>query len=65
MSDRWLSVEEIAEDLGVSKDEVYRWVGKQSMPAQRRGRLCKFKTDEVDLWVRSGGAAENESRVKE
>jgi len=27
MSDRWVSVEEIAEYLGVSKDTVYGWIG--------------------------------------
>jgi len=65
MSDRWLSVEEIAEYLGVSKDTVYAWISKRNMPAHRIGRLWKFKTDEVDEWVRSRGAAENESRGKE
>lgn len=64
MSDRWLSVEEIAEYLGVSKDTVYAWISKRNMPAHRIGRLWKFKTEEVDEWVRSGGAAENESRGK-
>ncbi len=62
MSFRWLSVEEIAEYLGVSKDTVYSWISKRNMPAHRIGRLWKFKTDEVDEWVRSRGAAENESR---
>ena len=65
MSDRWLSVEEIAEYLGVSKDTVYAWISKRNMPAHRIGRLWKFKSEEVDEWVRSGGAAENEGRGKE
>lgn len=65
MTDRWLSVEEIAQYLGVSKDTVYAWISKRGMPAHRIGRLWKFKTDEVDGWVRSGGASENESRGKE
>ncbi|QKL50929.1 methylation-associated defense system helix-turn-helix domain-containing protein MAD1 [Ralstonia pseudosolanacearum] len=58
MSDRWLSVEEIAEYLGVSKDTVYAWISKRNMPAHRVGRFWKFKSDEVDQWVRSGGAAD-------
>ncbi len=65
MSLRWFSVEEIADYLGVSKDTVYSWIGKRNMPAYRIGRFWKFKTDEVDLWVRSGGAAEAECRDKE
>jgi hypothetical protein len=28
------------------------------MPAHRMGRLWKFKKDEVDAWVKAGGAAE-------
>ncbi len=65
MSDRWLSVEEIAGYLGVSKDTVYAWVSKRNMPAHRIGRLWKFKAEEVDEWVRTAGAAENEGREKE
>lgn len=65
MSDRWLSVEEIAEYLGVSKDTVYAWISKRHMPAHRIGRLWKFKSVEVDEWVRSGGAAESDSRGNE
>ena len=64
MSDRWLSVEQIAEYLGVSKDTVYAWISKRSMPAHRIGRLWKFQTKEVDTWVRSGGAAENGVEAK-
>ena len=60
VSARWLSVEQIAVYLGVSKDTVYAWISKRSMPAYRIGRLWKFRTDEVDQWVRTGGAAEHE-----
>jgi excisionase family DNA binding protein len=49
----------------VSKDTVYAWISKRNMPAHRIGRLWKFKSEEVDGWVRSGGAAENEGRGKE
>jgi len=54
MNDRWLSVEEIAEYLGVSRDTVYTWTKKTDIPAHKVGRLWKFKTVEVDEWVRSG-----------
>jgi excisionase family DNA binding protein len=58
MSDRWLSVEEIAAHLGVSKDTIYAWIAKKSMPAHRVGRLWKFQKCEIDNWVKVGGAAE-------
>jgi excisionase family DNA binding protein len=65
MTDRWLSVEEIAEYLGVSKDTVYAWISKRNMPAHRIGRLWKFKATEVDAWIRSGGAADTGSQEEE
>ena len=58
MSYRWLSVEEIAEHLGISKDTVYTWIAKQQMPAHKDGRLWKFKAVEVDNWVFEGAAAD-------
>ncbi|BCB28226.1 transcriptional regulator [Sulfurimicrobium lacus] len=64
MSERWLSVEEIAAYLGVSKDTIYAWISKKSMPARRIGRFWKFKADEIDEWVHSGGAAEKDGQGK-
>jgi len=51
----WL-IEEIAAHLGISKETVYRWLECKSIPAHRIGKLWKFKAEEVDGWVRSGGA---------
>lgn len=56
LEDRWLSVDEICKYLGVSKDTVYKWIDKHKMPAHRIGRLWKLKKEEVDVWVRNGGA---------
>jgi len=56
IEDRWLSVDEICKHLGVSNDTVYKWIDRHEMPAHRMGRLWKFKKDEVDEWVKSGGA---------
>ena len=52
---RWLSAEEIAQHLGVSIDTIYRWITGRGMPAHKVGRLWKFKTNEVDEWVRNRG----------
>ena len=60
MENRWLSVDEIAVYLGVSRDTVYVWISKKrEFPAHKVGRLWKFKTDEIDNWVRSGGGKQN------
>lgn len=64
MTDRWLSVDEIAEHLGVSKDTVYAWIAKRSMPAHKVGRLWKFQKVEVDTWVKAGGASDESQQVQ-
>jgi excisionase family DNA binding protein len=61
MDDRWLSVEEIAGYLGVSKDTIYTWIDIKGMPAHRLGRLWKFKREDIDAWVKSGGASDRPS----
>lgn len=57
MDDRWLSVDEIADYLGVAKDTIYTWVTSKGMPGHKVGRFWKFKKEDVDAWVREGGAA--------
>lgn len=59
--DRWLSVDEIAEYLGVTKDSIYRWIEKRGLPAHKVGKLWKFKAAEIDAWVRSGQAQEDDA----
>ena len=59
MEDRWLSVDEIAAYLGIKRDTVYKWISEKQMPAHRMGRLWKFRKEEVDKWVRGGGAENN------
>ena len=49
MEDRWLSVDEIGDYLGIKRDTVYKWISEKGMPAHKIGRLWKFKKDEVDL----------------
>lgn len=55
----WFSVEEIARHLGVSKETIYRWLERKNMPAHRMGKLWKFKPNEVDQWIKSGGAGDD------
>jgi excisionase family DNA binding protein len=64
MTDRWFSVDEISEHLGVSKDTIYSWIAKRNMPAHKVGRLWKFQKLEVDSWVKEGGASEDEQQVR-
>jgi excisionase family DNA binding protein len=56
--ERWYSLEEIAEHLGVSQDTIHRWIRMKDMPAHKAGKLWKFDVNEVNRWVKSGKAAE-------
>lgn len=60
--ERWLSVEDVAAHLGVKRDTVYKWIDRKGLPAQKVGKLWKFKRHEVDEWVREGS---NTSRYKD
>lgn len=52
--ERWLSVDEIAFHLGVSKESIYRWAERGKIPAHKLGRQWKFKASEVDSWIVKG-----------
>jgi excisionase family DNA binding protein len=57
VAEPWLSADDIAAHLGVTKDTVYTWIAEKAMPAHKVGRLWKFQASEIDDWVRRGGAA--------
>ena len=48
IAEPWLSVDQIAEHLGVKRDSIYRWIDRKGLPAHRVGRLWKFHVSEVD-----------------
>ena len=62
ITENWMSVDGIAEHLGVNRDTVYKWLERKKMPGHKVGRLWKFKLSEIDTWVRSGSAARRTSK---
>lgn len=51
MDERWLSVDEVAEYLGIKRFTVYKWVQRLGLPTRKIGRLLKFRKSEIDDWV--------------
>ena len=58
INEKWSSLEETAEYLGVTKDTIRSWIKKTDIPAHKVGRGWKYKPSEVDVWIKSGQAAE-------
>ena len=59
IEDRWLSIKEIAEYLGMRRETIYVYLEKKNLPGHR---FWKFKIAEVDAWVHSGQAADNNTK---
>lgn len=62
--ERWLSLEEIANHLGVSKETIRSWIRKETIPYHKVGRQYKFKASEVDKWVESGESANADKQTE-
>ena len=56
--EKWSSLEDVANHIGVSKDTIRNWIKKEAIPHRRIGKQFKFKLSEVDAWVESGESAE-------
>lgn len=61
-SERWVTVDDVAAHLGVTRDSIYRWMNSKNLPAHRVGRAWRFRLSEIDEWVRSGRGATNEEQ---
>ena len=58
MNERWYSMAEICDYLGVSRFTVLNWIEQKNMPACKIGRLWKFKISEIDEWMRDNNSSQ-------
>ena len=57
-NDKWISIDEASEYLGIKTVTLRGWIKKDSsLPAHRVGKQWKFKRSEIDEWVKSGKSA--------
>lgn len=55
--DRWISLQEACNYIGVKRHTVMRWIEQRGMPASKLGKLWRFKTADIDEWIKKGGAS--------
>ena len=51
MEKRFLSVDEVAEYLGVTKGTIYSWTHTRAIPYTKVGQLVKFDLCKIDKWI--------------
>lgn len=56
--EKWSTLEEVADHLGVSKDTIRNWIRKEVIPHYRVGKQYRFKLSEIDKWIESGESAD-------
>ena len=57
--EKWVSIEEAANHLGVKPVTIRDWIRKgKDIPAHKIGKQWKFRVSELDSWVQSGQSAD-------
>ncbi len=52
---KWMSMKQICEYLGISRDTATKWIKTKGMPAHQIDRIWRFDKEEVDEWMRNNG----------
>lgn len=59
VNEGWIGIGEAAKYLGVTTETIRNWIKKDTgIPAQKIGKLWKFKITELDEWIKSGKSAD-------
>lgn len=52
-NDKWLTLDELAKYLKVSRTKLYRMAQNNEIPASKVGVLWRFDREEIDVWVKN------------
>lgn len=61
MQNRWMTLQEVAEYLQLSKDMIYRLAQNGKIPASKVGSRWRFRRERIDRWMENM-AVDSESR---
>ena len=51
MQSRWMTLQEVAEYLQLSKDMIYRLAQSGRIPASKVGSRWRFRRERIDSWM--------------
>ena len=51
MEDRWMTLQQVAEYLQLSKDMIYRLAQSGRIPASKIGSRWRFRRERIDRWM--------------
>ena len=51
MQNRWMTLQEVAEYLQLSKDMIYRLAQNGRIPASKVGSRWRFRQERIDRWM--------------
>ncbi len=52
MAEKWLTIDQIADYLQVSREKIYKMCQQSRMPASKLGGQWRFDKNEIDQWLR-------------
>lgn len=53
MTDKWLTVKEVADYLKLSTDLIYKFAQQGKIPVSKIGNQWRFDREEIDTWVKA------------
>ena len=64
MTEKYLTLSEVAELLGVTRQTIYRWISENGLPCHEVGphKRKRFKEVEVKAWYEGDHTAEKASK---
>jgi excisionase family DNA binding protein len=63
IQNRWISLQAVC-DIWRKRHTVMRWIDQRGMPASKVGKLWRFKTADIDEWIKKGGASDEREVIK-
>lgn len=52
-NDKWLTIDELAEYIKMSRTKLYGMVQRGEIPASKIGTQWRFDRQEIDLWMKA------------